>query len=277
MTRADDELTVYLPGRSFPPVSVTGRRCDQMCEHCRGSHLKGMADAENTTDLLQLIDHLISSHGEGLLVSGGCDVNGSVPIMRAVDAIGHASGNGLSVNVHTGFISKKDAERLVAAGVDAFSVDVHQDPGVIRDILRLDVGPGAYSDLLDDIISAGGRPVPHLTVGFGTDDLVLSAELVRRKGLEEVVLLALVPTKGTITEGNLIPEDPVVDAAVMLMDMGFNVTLGCMRPRVHRTLEIRCIEAGVRRIANPSRHTISWAEAKGMDIVERRTCCCIIR
>jgi uncharacterized radical SAM superfamily protein len=144
---------------------------------------------------------------------------------------------------------------------------------VIRDVLNLDVTPDAYSDLLDNIMSAGGRPVPHLTAGFGTDDLSASAELVRKKGLREVILLALVPTKGTITEDHLISEDAVLDAAGMLTDMSLSVTLGCMRPRVHRDLEIRCMELGIRSIANPSRRTLSYARDKGMRIIGKNTCC----
>jgi len=270
-------LTAYLPGRSFPSVSVTGIGCDQMCEHCRGSHLKGMKDVSGDDLLFRLIDEMISSDAEGLLVSGGCDINGSVPVMRVIDEIRYAHENGLKINVHTGFITKEDAERLVNAGVDAFSVDIHQDPAVIRNILHLDVPENAYSEMLDNIITAGGLPVPHLTAGFGTDDMIRSAELILSKGIREAVLLALIPTKGTITENNLITEDAVLDSVHVLMNMGLNVTLGCMRPRSHRSLERRCIEAGVRRIANTSRSTLEWARGKGMRITEKRTCCCITR
>jgi uncharacterized radical SAM superfamily protein len=235
-----------------------------------------MMNAEDASSLRDIIDRLTADGGTGLLISGGCDINGTVPIIKEIDGIAYASRSGLKVNVHTGFISRRDAERLVEAGADAFSVDIHQDPAVIKDVLNLDVPVSAYSDLLDDIMSAGGRPVPHLTAGFGMHDLMMSAELVRSKGLSEVVLLALVPAKGTVTEHTLISEDAVISALDILTGMGFDVTLGCMRPRIHRSLEIRCIEKGVRRIANPSRNTISWAKGKGMEIIEKRTCCCFI-
>ncbi|MDR0791625.1 MAG: hypothetical protein LBE47_03690 [Methanomassiliicoccaceae archaeon] len=275
MTPNNDELTVYLTGRPFPPVSVTGPKCEQMCEHCKGAHLKWMIDIRGTPDLFRVINDLLAAGAEGLLVSGGCDVNGSVPIMKEVPAIKYAHDNGMKVNVHTGFIGKDDAKRLVDAGVTAFSVDVHQDPDIIRNILHLEVPAEAYSELLDNIISAGGEAVAHLTVGFGTEDLMRSAELIKRKGLKEVVLLALVPTKGTMTEKMLITDDEIIDAAGALMDMGFNVILGCMRPRANRDLEVRCIELGIRRIANPSRKTILWARENGMKVIVRETCCCI--
>jgi uncharacterized radical SAM superfamily protein len=245
-----------------------------MCEHCKGKHLKGMIDVRGTPDVFRVVNDLAAAGAEGLLVSGGCDVYGSVPVVKEADAIRHAADNGLRVNVHAGFIGKGDAERLVKAGVGAFSVDVHQDPDIIRNILHLEVEEDAYSELLDNIIGAGGRPVAHLTVGLGREDLVRSAELIRDKGLDEAVLIALVPTKGTITENSLVTEDEILEAVREVMGMGLKVTLGCMRPRVHRDLERKCIAMGVRRIANPTRETVRWAKENGMRVIEMMTCCC---
>jgi len=275
MNRSDNELTVYLPGKAFPSVSVTGTGCDLMCEHCKGRHLKGMVAVRDAEDLVRTVDGIVSAGGTGMLVSGGCDADGSVPVMKVIDAIRYAKSKGLKVNVHTGFVGRDDAERLVKAGTDSFSVDVHQDAAVIKNILHLNIPQSAYSDMLANIISAGGVPAAHLTVGFGTEDLVMSAELVKRTGLKDVILLALVPTEGTVTEDSLISEDAVIDAVKILTEMGLNVTLGCMRPRAHRNLEIRCIDAGVRKIANPSRGTVSWARSKGMTVIEKRMCCSV--
>ena len=274
MNFKNEELMIYLTGRPFPPVSVTGPECDQMCEHCKGKHLKGMIDVRGTPDLFRVVNDLSAAGAEGLLVSGGCDVNGSVPVVREADAIRYAAENGLKVNVHTGFIGKDDAERLVKAGAGAFSVDIHQDPDIIRNILHLEVEETAYSDTLDNIAAAGGTPVAHLTVGFGREDLIRSAELIIKKGFDAAVLIVLVPTKGTMTEKMLITEEEILEAVKELTGMGLKITLGCMRPRVLRDLEKRCIEAGVRRIANPTRETIRWAKENGMKVIEMKTCCC---
>ena len=288
MNSKNDELTVYLPGRHFPSVSVTGQGCDLMCDHCRGAHLKNMiaVGSESCTpspnnedasdEMLRIVDDVVALGGEGFLVSGGCDENGRVPVMRAAGMIRYAASKGLKANVHTGFISREDAASLVRAGVNVFSTDIHQDPAIIGNVLHLDVAPEAYGDMLDNIISAGGTVKPHITAGFGAANAALSAELIKSKGLKEVILLALVPTKGTITENVLISEDAVLGTLRTLIDAGLSVTLGCMRPRAHRELEIKCIEAGVRKIVSPSRNTVMWAEGKGFRIVEKRTCCSII-
>jgi len=264
-------ITAYRPGHSFPAVSVTGGGCDLMCDHCRGAHLRNMASVADPGGILRKASEIRGNGGTGMLISGGCDLGGRVPLLRFEDEIGGAAGMGLEINVHTGLVNINDAERLVACGVSAFSVDVHQDPAVIRNVLHLTCGPEAYAETIDSIVSAGGRVVPHITAGFGTADLVLSAELLRSRNITEITLLALVPAEGTEVQAH-VPRESVIGAASLLMGMGFAVTLGCMRGRDHNT-EIGCIEAGVRKIANPSARTVRWARDNGFEVVEIRKCC----
>ena len=141
-------------------------------------------------------------------------------------------------------------------------------------VLHLDRDPKDYSELLDILIATGVRVVPHLTVGFGYNDLALSADLVASKGLKDVVLLSMVPTEGTMVEESVISEDAVMDAVGILQEKGLNVILGCMRDRSLRGLEKRCIQAGVTRLANPSAETLRWAEENGYKVEKKKMCCC---
>ena len=266
-------VVAYYPGNDFPSVSVTGDRCDQMCEHCRAVHLRSMIPVLDPDDLSDLAHGLKDKGCTGYLLSGGCDANGSVPVGRFAKSVKESS-SGLLVNVHAGFISKEEADELAESGVSCFSVDIHQDRGEMRTVLHLDRDPDDYSKLLDILISTGVKVVPHITVGFGYNDLNLSGELVASKGLKDVVLLSMVPTEGTIIEESVISEDAVVDAIDILREKGLNVILGCMRDRSLRNLERRCIEAGITRLANPSLETMKWAEENGYEIVKKRICCC---
>ena len=142
-------------------------------------------------------------------------------------------------------------------------------------VLHLDRDPEDYSRLLDILIRTGVKVMPHITVGFGYDDLALSAELIRSKGLKEIVLLSMVPTPGTAVEESVLTEDAVMDAVRILQEKGLDVILGCMRDRSLRGLERRCIEAGICRLANPSSETLRWAEDNGYSIEIRRMCCCL--
>ena len=267
-------VIAYYPGNDFPSVSVTGRSCDQMCEHCKAVHLRGMIPVFDVNDFSDLAHSLADRGCEGYLLSGGCDARGSVPVARFSNAVKETSSQ-LKVNVHAGFVTEKEAKELAEAGVSCFSVDIHQDRGEMISVLHLDRDPKDYSELLDILIATGVKVIPHLTVGFGYNDLSLSAELIASKGLKDVVLLSMVPTKGTIVEESVLTEDAVMDAIQIVREKGLDVILGCMRDRSLRGLEIRCIEAGITRLANPSAETVRWAEDNGYKIEIRRTCCCI--
>ncbi|MDR3206525.1 MAG: hypothetical protein LBT41_05500, partial [Candidatus Methanoplasma sp.] len=145
---------------------------------------------------------------------------------------------------------------------------------IIGSVLHLDRRPEEYAETLHAILDAGGAPVPHLTVGFGSRDLIGSAEAVKEAGLSRVVLLGLVPTPGTVFSSRSVSEAEMISAVDVLSGMGLEATLGCMRDRSHRSLERECILRGVKGIANMSRETLRWAERNGYSVSESRTCCC---
>ncbi|MCK9322671.1 MAG: hypothetical protein RBR05_00060 [Candidatus Methanomethylophilaceae archaeon] len=263
------------PGKSFPAVSVTGKSCDLRCDHCRGKYLEGMLQATTGENLHNIASKIKLERGKGILLSGGCDINGTVPLLGHIDDIIEISKLGLEINVHSGFISEKEAKDLISAGIDCFSVDVHQDPVIIFSVFHLKKTDEDYANLLDIIMNLGGKVVPHLTVGFGTYDLKQSAMLVKEKGLFDVVLNSLVPTKGTIAGDAFISEDAILSAVDMLQNIGLNITLGCMRDRSLRGLEIKCMEKGITRIANMSQIAKKWAADNGYIIFTDNRCCCM--
>ncbi len=268
-----DAVADFSPGKSFPAVSVTGQKCGLMCAHCMGRHLCGMVPSEDPSALLGIAEELILKGGEGILLSGGSGNDGRVPLAPFASAIRRIAGTGLLINAHPGIIGPDDARLLVSSGVSRFSVDVHQDPEVIGSVFKLQ-GPQAYESTIDAILGAGGIPVPHLTAGFGCTDIIGSAELLLRKRIRHAVLLALVPTKGTVFEKRGASERDVTEALEILYGMGISVTLGCMRDRSLRGLEMKCVEMGVRRIANMSSDTKEHLVSEGFSVKSFRRCCC---
>lgn len=265
MEKDSGEFVACYPGRDFPSVSVTGAFCEQKCSHCQGRHLSGMVPA----DVIGSIPRLVGK--EGILVSGGCDASGVVPLRDRVEEIAEASRKG-QVNIHIGFSDYETIQALVDAGVHRFSVDIHQDPDVISKVLNLNRSPEEYANLLRSIRDAGGVAIPHLTLGFGNDDFMRSAFLIAEMGFRNVVLLTIVLGSGDFDYPD---EDAVVDAVRFLMNLGLSVTLGCMRDRRMRSLEQRLLDVGVTRMANPSKETVALAESKGMRLIVEYRCCCI--
>jgi len=224
-------------------------------------------------ELLKVAKKVKDNGGKGILISGGCDLRGTVPLTSFIPTIRKISDVGLEVNVHSGFLSASEAKGLVDAGVTVFSMDIHQDQAIISNVLNLQETPDRYGETIDNIINAGGRVVPHITIGFGAEDLLFSISLLKEKNIREIVVLALVPTPGTdVYEPS---EDGVLAAINILIESGFDVTLGCMRSRDYIAVETECIKMGVRRIANPSLKTVKWAEENGFEVEEIGKCCCL--
>ncbi len=99
-THFGNELTFSIPGtvsyhdiaipsqhEKFAAVSVTGTRCDLHCAHCKGKLLESMIPAEDPETFLRIINQLHSKGALGVLVSGGANRDGEVPLERFIPAI----------------------------------------------------------------------------------------------------------------------------------------------------------------------------------------------
>ena len=275
-----EELFLYHPGKSFPAISVTGDACSLQCDHCRAHYLKGMTPAGNAAHLFKLARELEADGAEGMLVSGGCDKNGKIPLGMFLPALKRIKlETRLQLNLHTGLVGGDEASQIAATGADCISFDLVQDPEAIRERLHLASGPEAYADTLTALFSSGvKRVVPHLLVGLSGREMKFelgAIELASRHPIAGMVILALMPTQGTPMEGARPPSDDHLLAILKKAIDGLDVPvmLGCMRPRGNWELETKAIELGVRRIAMPSPGTEVWAKARGYKVTKRSSCC----
>jgi uncharacterized radical SAM superfamily protein len=274
-------IDCYRPGASFPAVSVTGASCSLGCKHCTGRYLDGMRPATSPDALLKLAEELEGRGSKGFLLSGGSDRGGKVPLGRFVPALRRIKDTtSLLVNAHVGLAPRNELEELVRAGVDAFSVDVYGARSTIREVSGLGVGPEAFLGVVTDLKDLGAPTVaPHICVGVERG--VVVGEMSALESLapirpDAVVLLALMPTRGTPYEGTSPPTDGQVLEVVRMARAtlpGSRVLLGCMRPRNRQAFETEAARAGVDGIAMPSRGTVSSLKADGWEVTEKRTCC----
>ncbi len=274
-------VVAYHPGKAFPAVSMTGSRCELQCDHCRGHYLRAMTDASRPGSLPQVAAALKGAGAVGILLSGGCDRQGKLPILERVDEVGSVRHLGLRVNLHTGLLGAEDAQRLTNAGADCYSVDVVQDPHVIRDVLHLKVGPEAYRETLSALFtSKAGRVVPHICVGLSGDDIegeMASVDLVSGFPIAALVLLWRLPAPDTpmrraknASPGSFLK---VVRYATERLDRP--VLLGCMRPRGNVELEVEAVRLGVAGLASPAAETLIRLELEGFELVRSDLCCAL--
>jgi lipoyl synthase len=267
----------------FVSVSLTGEHCELHCEHCRGQLLHGMRPATTPEALLQIGQDVLRQGGEGLLISGGCDVRGAVPVSAHLGAIAQLKRWGLKVIVHTGLLDRAAAEGLKAAGVDQALFDVVGDAETIHDVLHLERSPADYAETLALLHGVGLPTAPHVVIGLHGGELrgeLAALEMIRAIEPVAIVLVALRPLPGAPLAGaqSIAPEVVGCLAAVArLMYPSVPLALGCARPVGASKIELerRALLAGVNAMAFPDPATVRLAGEMGLRWRFVEACCAL--
>jgi len=265
-------ISVYRPGKAFPSVSVTGTRCELMCEHCRGRFLEGMAPVDGPEALFSLAHELAAKGGNGLLLSGGCDAQGRVPLLPYIDAIREIKRTTpLLINLHPGLVSEEEARELARSDADRFSFDLVLDQRLVSEGMHLSPSSLNHTDsFLALCRAAPGRVAPHVLLGAGDEEREMEA--VRTACGQDIaclVLLSLIGRKVDDWGGRLLR---AVEEGRRLQRP---VLIGCMRPRGRPDVEMAALEAGAAGLANPAKGTMTAINERGWAVQERAVCCAL--
>ncbi|RLF15785.1 MAG: radical SAM protein [Thermoprotei archaeon] len=295
LAKLGDEVVFYTPsflpsspsGRMTPPasfisVSVTGYACALQCDHCRGRLLRGMTPATTPDKLREVCRRVKESGGVGLLISGGSDVKGKVPLKPFLDVIYWAKKTlGLTVVVHTGLLSEEVAKGLAEAGVDAALLDVIGSEDTARRVYHLDVKLSDFERALALLERYRVPTVPHVLVGLHYGELkgeLEALKMIARHNPAAIVVIALIPLPGTSME-HVAPPPPEqvarIVAAARFIAPGVPIALGCARPKGrHRSeSDVLALRAGVNAIAFPSQEGVEEARKLRLKYSFRPTCC----
>ncbi|MBI5579585.1 MAG: radical SAM protein [Deltaproteobacteria bacterium] len=283
-------ITFFLPGMffqngqsgKFPALSITGSRCDLMCDHCQGKLLESMIPVLGPEALVETCLALEQQGNCGVLISGGCNRDGCLPwepFLPAIRAVKEKTR--LFLSVHAGFISEKDATGLKQAGVDQAMVDVIGDDETLQRICHVPFGVERIEEGLKALQMAGLPIVPHIVCGIDFGRMrgeQKALDIVARFKVEQVVILSLMGIPGTPVQRATPPraEDVAELIAITRLRMPRTpISLGCARPRGNDRLDVLAVDAGVNRMALPADEAIERAQAYGLDIRYRRTCCSV--
>jgi uncharacterized radical SAM superfamily protein len=277
-------LRFYYPLPRFPNISVTGTHCALNCKHCGGHYLSGMSNVDTPKKLRKFCSKLDEDGGIGVLVSGGSNVHGRVPLKRFYSTLRWVKENtGLIVNLHTGLLDSKEADEIASTGIDIVSVDVVGSNETIRRVYGITASISDYEKTLKALIDSDvPHIVPHICVGLDFGKMlgeVTAMKIIKKFNPEQVVILALIPTQNTPMQDIVPPsvEDVARTVATMkLMCHRTSISIGCMRPRIQKTwAEELAIRAGADRIVLPSRSTVAFAKREGFKIKHLDGCCSI--
>jgi len=277
-------LNLYYTGDAFPAISVTGNSCALNCAHCGRHMLDGVHHAVRTEEIVAMAKGFEERGSLGILLTGGCRPDGSVPLDGFLDAIEIIKEEtSLFLLAHTGIIDAPTAKALRKAGLDGVSLDVVGNAGTTRKVYGIDIPPGKYRESLLAFQEAGFDVIsPHVCVGldYGRTGHELQAlDIISSITPTTIEVIALMPLKGTKMEGHR-PEPMDVAKTVAVAQLMFPevpITLGC----AHSTgtgraiIEELALKAGASAIALPTPRTERLAEEMGYDINRVRTCCAV--
>jgi len=282
--RLDGRLDGHSAGRPIEfanprqtlPVSVTGTTCGLSCAHCGGYYLRGMSSLDDAKH------RAAAGRLKSVLVSGGCDGRGAVPLAGHADELRRLKGMGVRLNLHVGLIDEAGAA-AVAGLADTVSFDYVGDAAVAREVYGVQVEAGAYERAYAALRRHAPRVVPHLCLGLlggGESGEERALEQLAAAGAPALVFLVLIPTPGTRYAGVAPPHLERVAGLFALARGLFPATplmLGCMRPTgaYRRELDMLAVRAGLDGIVLPARAAQDEARRLGRPVRWREECCAL--
>ena len=243
-----------------------------------------MGQTDSPHKLKKFCKSLEENGGIGLLISGGCNSKGKVPLEEFYDTLRWIKEKtGLIVNLHTGLLDLKSAENIASTGIDIVSLDIVGSNETIRRVYHIQATLDDYKTTLNNLINSQVQNiVPHICIGLDYGELkgeLNALELLKTYNPETLVFLVLMPTPGTLMEEITPPNAHDVAKIISKARMMFPDTilnLGCMRPRFDKEkMERLAIEAGIDGIVLPSSKTIKLVKDIGYRAKHLDGCCAL--
>ncbi len=292
-----NELTFSIPGTisyqdgtispqkdRFLAVSVTGSHCALHCEHCKGKLLESMIPVNDPEIFYQTIEQLRARGGLGVLISGGADRNGEVPLENFIPLIRKIKKKDPSFKMiaHTGLIKREVAVGLKEAGIDQILLDIIGDEETIREVYHLNKKVEDYEETLWMLKEVGHCLAPHIIIGHHFGDIrgewkVL--EIVTRVGVETIILVVLKPLTGKNSCRIPTPEEvSKISAIARILNPTIPIRMGCIRPAHPWKAEMErgAIDSGINTIAYPLQGTIEYTQKIGLETKFIELCCSLI-
>ncbi|VVB96658.1 Biotin synthase [uncultured archaeon] len=280
----DKKINFFITSDVFPSLSITGSSCALMCQHCKGKLLERLVPATTCEELEKKALALYRKGAKGILLTGGCDERGRVPIKSLLPAIRNLKEKTeLIIIAHTGFISRKEASMLKNSGLGGIGFDVMGDMNAVREVYGLEVSEKEYTDSLLAIKDSGLMIFPHVCVGIHFGKLggeFRALEMIREIDPPTIIITGLMPVAGT-PMAHIKPrpsdfEKVITKAKEMFPDTP--VVLGCAHSsgRDRDEIERLALTCDVSGIAAPTMQTIGFAKENGYLINYYGMCCGLV-
>ncbi len=267
----------------FVSISLTGTACALNCEHCKMSVLQGMTDlTEYGGDLFALCQVLARRGARGVLISGGSDRQGRVPLRPYLqDMIRIRKELGLTIRVHPGLPDDETCAGLARVGIDGAMIDIIGHEDTIREVYHLDASPEDFELALARMAHYGVPTVPHIILGLHFGRMLgewRALDMIAKYPPQLLVLVILMPLTGTPMAG---VQPPSLEEIGRFFELARKtlpdtpIMLGCARPLglAKKEIDRMAIDAGFNGIAYPAEGIVAYAREKELQPEFINACC----
>jgi uncharacterized radical SAM superfamily protein len=271
-------------GPKFVDISITGRHCELMCDHCASKILWHMIPATTPEELIKVGEELKKKGIQGVLISGGSNKDGVVELMPFLKAMRYLKEElGMILTCHVGLVSKELAEGLKEARVDAVLLDIIGDNRTIAEVYKMPhKGVKDYETSLRNLKEYGHNIVPHVIIGLHYGKVLgeyRAIDLISDFEPSALVLVVVMPYYGK-AKFQLLPPPKAEDSAKVILHARkrlplTHVVIGCARPAGEERfkLDVYALHAGVNGITFPAEGVFSYAKKMGLSPVVSQNCC----
>ena len=266
----------------YPAISMTGKKCSLLCDHCKAQLLRTMPAAPTPEELVEKAADYEKKGCHGILITGGCDKEGRLPWKKFLPAVKKIKEEtGLFVSAHSGIIDPETAKELKEAGINQALLDVIGDDSTYKKMCHVKHGVSKIYESIEYLTNEGIDVVPHIICGFEPGGIKIeekALETIAGFNPRQLVIISLMPLPKTPLWGRTPPAaeeiaEIIVKARFMMPDT--ILSLGCARQRGDVKKEIFAIDAGINRIAIPSEEAVEHAKEYGLEIRYQKTCCSV--
>ncbi|HNT35765.1 MAG TPA: hypothetical protein PKH07_12285, partial [bacterium] len=186
----------------FVAVSLRGSECHLQCDHCRTRMLKALYQVKTPEQLETLTARLVSRGCKGLLVTGGCDSDGTIPLGAFAEQICEIKHRyGLRIATHTKMVTESFASAAVRADVDLVMCDLVGADAPLRSVYHLvDHSAEDVEKSLDISLKHGLKLAPHILIGIDygkVESEYRALEMLKHRDFEVLALVVLTPLRHT--------------------------------------------------------------------------------
>ena len=214
-----------------------------------------------------------------ILISGGCDDQGKVPVLRFAKEIKKLKSK-YKINTHVGLVSQAEAKKI-AGLVDIVSFDFVTEQKIIKEVYNLNKKLVDYYENLT-ALQKEVSIFPHITLGLWQGEISWEYQavelLVKKFNCQKVVFNVFLPIPGTELSQQKSPLIESVEKFFYYLEKNYpklDKRLGCMRPggQYRDQLDKLAVLTGFKVITRPSRQAVKLAKNLGYQIFWQGQCC----